>query len=125
MKILIPALLAVVILAFSSRTIEVVANSQEVSTIRIVTAFVTAYSPIEGCDDPDCIMASGKKVYEGAVACSRKIPLGTKVKIGADVYVCEDRLALRFDDRIDIFINDYQKAKEWGIQQRNVLFQNK
>lgn len=81
-----------------------------------VIKIVTAYSPKEGCDDPECIMASGKRVYEGAVACSRAIPLGTKIKVAGKIYTCEDRLAKRFDDRVDIFFEDYNEALRFGRQ---------
>lgn len=79
-----------------------------------VITSVTAYTPKETCGD--CIMASTKYVYDGAVACPRDIEFGTKVKIFDKVYTCEDRTALRYNGRYDIFMWDYYKAKEFGIK---------
>jgi len=78
---------------------------------KIVSATITAYC-LKG------IMASGKKVYRGAVACHRSIPLGTKLRIGDVIgYVCEDRLSKRYDDgRFDIWIFPCSEALEFGIQ---------
>lgn len=53
------------------------------------TAYITYYN------DSKNLMASGKRVYAGAVAVSdRTIPLGTKIKIGDKIYTVEDRTAL-------------------------------
>ena len=75
-------------------------------------AVITAYSPVETCGE--CIMASGKYVYDGAIACPRDLPFGTKIKIKGRTYICEDRTHIRFDGRFDIFMQDYWKAIEWG-----------
>ena len=45
-------------------------------------ATVMAYSELDSCHFPNCIMSSGKRAYIGAVACPRKYKLGTKVNIG-------------------------------------------
>jgi 3D (Asp-Asp-Asp) domain-containing protein len=79
--------------------------------------FVTGY-----CLNQDP-MASGKLVYDGAVACPRRIPLGTKVKIQGTEYVCEDRLAKRYDDRFDIWFTTCEQAINWGIQELEVTFE--
>lgn len=85
-----------------------------------IKAEVTMYSGIESCHYEGCPMASGRRAYVGAVACPRKYPLGTKVEIGGNAYVCEDRTALRYDGRFDIFAGfgreDYQRALRWGIK---------
>jgi hypothetical protein len=54
-------------------------------------------------------MASGKIVYEGAVACPRNLKLGTKVIIDGKTYTCEDRYATWLDatrgaPTFDIFV---------------------
>ena len=85
---------------------------------------VTAYSPQEGCDDPDSIMANGEVVHEGAAACPREIPLGTKIKIGNREFVCEDRLAREYDDRFDLFVWGYQEAKSFGVKNLLVEIKN-
>ena len=81
---------------------------------------VTAYSEIDSCHYANCIMASGKRAYIGAIACPRDIKLGTKIKIANKWYICEDRTALSLDGRFDIFMGygkkAYNKAIKFGKQ---------
>lgn len=70
-----------------------------------VHAYVTGYNTVPGqTDDTPCIAASGANICgrTDAVACPRHIPLGTYVTIRGQFYVCEDRLAKKFDRRFDI-----------------------
>jgi 3D (Asp-Asp-Asp) domain-containing protein len=82
------------------------------------TATVTAYCPCKKCCGPNAkgITASGKKAVEGiTIAASRSIPFGTKINIpGLGVRVVQDRLAKKYDDRIDVFFNDHEKALKFG-----------
>lgn len=98
-------------------------TATSLSGIRGVYADVTFYTPRETCPGGkkrNCQVAWRKIPLGGleegrTVTCPRKIPFGTAVRIfGADL-VCEDRTSLRFDDRFDIFIEDYALAKEIGI----------
>jgi len=69
-------------------------------------------------------MASGRSAYVGAVACPRKLPLGSKVKIAGKLLTCEDRTAKRFDGAFDIFQgygpDAQKKAIRWGKQNLEV-----
>ena len=78
-------------------------------------AVVTAYSSSsdETADDP-FITASGDRVRHGIVACSRDFPFGSKFLIDGQVYECLDRLARRFDDRIDIWMPSKEAAVNYG-----------
>lgn len=70
-----------------------------------VRAFVTGYNTIPGqTDATPCIAASGANICgrRDAVACPRRIGLGTVIEIRGTTYVCEDRLAKKFDSRFDI-----------------------
>ena len=70
-----------------------------------VRAYVTGYNTTPGqTDDTPCIAASGANICgrTDAVACPRRINLGTFLAIRGDIYVCEDRLAKKFDSRFDI-----------------------
>jgi len=70
-----------------------------------VRAHVTGYNTIPGqTDSTPCIAASGANICgrRDAVACPRRISLGTIVEIRGTTYVCEDRLAKKYDDRFDI-----------------------
>jgi hypothetical protein len=66
---------------------------------------VTGYNTIPAqTDSTPCIGASGANICgrRDAVACPRRISLGTVVEIRGTTYVCEDRLAKKYDDRFDI-----------------------
>ena len=70
-------------------------------------------------------MASGKKVYVGAVACPRSIKLGTKVEILGKTYVCEDRTAKwvekKFGPTFDIYSDKPTKELlKFGRRKLNV-----
>jgi hypothetical protein len=70
-----------------------------------VRAMVTGYNTTPGqTDDTPCIAASGADICgrHDAVACPRRIKLGTTVEIRGTTYVCEDRLAKKYDTRFDI-----------------------
>ena len=82
-------------------------------------ATVTAYCPCAIC----CgvmggtgITASGKPARQGVtVAASRKIPMGTRLRIeGVGVRVVQDRLATRYDDRVDVFFSSHAEAQRFG-----------
>src|SRR5438270_5726121 len=70
-----------------------------------VRAYVTGYNTVAGqTDSTPCIAASGANICgrRDAVACPRHINLGTIVEIRGTTYVCEDRLAKKFDNRFDV-----------------------
>jgi hypothetical protein len=72
---------------------------------RDVRAMVTGYNTVPGqTDDTPCIAASGADICgrHDAVACPRRIKFGTTVEIRGTTYVCEDRLAKKYDTRFDI-----------------------
>lgn len=72
---------------------------------REVRAMVTGYNTVPGqTDATPCIAASGADICgrHDAVACPRRIKFGTTVEIRGTTYVCEDRLAKKYDTRFDI-----------------------
>lgn len=78
------------------------------------------------CGKSDAIMASGKKVYIGAVACNW-FKFGTKLEIEGKVYIVEDRGAKSiFGTKkhpklaIDIYCPTHQEALNKGIQYKEV-----
>lgn len=84
---------------------------------QLILATVTAYtSRPEETDDTPTIMASGKTVYFGAAACGRKIKFGTRVRINRQIYICEDRLAKKYDNRFDIWMPTISDAKNFGVR---------
>jgi 3D (Asp-Asp-Asp) domain-containing protein len=87
-----------------------------------IHADVTAYSssPDETWGDP-FLTASGRRVFDGVVACPRRLPFGTQVLIGARTYTCWDRLHPKYDDRFDIWKPSKEEALEFG--RRRVIVQ--
>ena len=70
-----------------------------------IRAHVTGYNTVPAqTDSTPCIAASGANICgrRDAVACPRHISLGTVVEIRGTTYVCEDRLAKKYDSRFDI-----------------------
>jgi len=90
----------------------------------ITNLIVTAYC-CKVCCGPAAsgITASGVKPVQGiTVAASRQYKLGTKLTIQGytNRFVIQDRLARRFDNRVDVYFKDHQKAKEFGKQRLTV-----
>lgn len=80
------------------------------------TAEFSAYTA--SSDETDAyplVMASGKMVYVGAIACPRSMELGTKVEVrGLGVYTCEDRMNERYESNFDIFMVTKKEARDFG-----------
>ena len=90
----------------------------ENTPVLFVTA--TAYSSTEDqTDSSPFTMASGKRVYDGAIA-ANFLPMGTKVMLpethGRKVFTVEDRTHRRFSDRIDIWMETREEALQFGIK---------
>jgi hypothetical protein len=78
-------------------------------------AVVTAYSSARRqTSSHPRITASGKKVFDGVVACPRRFPFGTKVLIAGKIYECLDRLNLKYDSRFDIWKPNTRAARIFG-----------
>lgn len=87
---------------------------------------VTGYSSTESqTDDTPFIMASGKRVYDGAIACPRKYKFGQKVEITGKIYTCEDRKNIRYEsypeEWFDIWFESQELALNWGIEKLRVF----
>ena len=94
---------------------------------QIKKAYITKYT-LQETGFNDGIMASGKKVYVGAVAVSdRTISLGSKITIDNKQYTVEDRTAQWIHNRqgltVDIFSNNYQEALKFGKQLKTVIIE--
>jgi 3D (Asp-Asp-Asp) domain-containing protein len=79
-----------------------------------IVVTVTAYNENDN-NTPGTIMASGKKVYEGAVAYNN-VPLGTKIIIDNEEYVVEDRV--KWDNVVDIYKSNIDECNEFGVQKK-------
>jgi 3D (Asp-Asp-Asp) domain-containing protein len=96
-----------------------VGQAEPVVVIDLGEQTISAYSPKEGCTNPQCLMANGEVVHIGAVA-NNQYPLGTKVLIGGKNYVVKDRTAKRYSYRWDIFVDDYETAINFGLKSLTV-----
>jgi hypothetical protein len=70
-----------------------------------IQAYVTGYNTVAAqTSKTPCTAASGANICgrRDAVACPRHIDLGTIIEIRGAIYVCEDRLAKKYDTRFDI-----------------------
>lgn len=73
----------------------------------------TAYNAtVEQCGKADGITASGTYVTEGRTVACNDFPFGTKLLIGENVYVVEDRCG--YDGVVDIYFDDHRDAMSWG-----------
>ena len=95
----------------------------------ITNLIVTAYCACTICCGPNAkgITASGKRPIEGiTIAASRQYHFGTKVAINGHVYIVQDRLAKKYDNRVDIYFNRHSDAKKFGIGHYDVtIYENK
>ncbi len=86
------------------------------TTIRTVTAYS---STVDQCDDTPFITANGTHVRDGIVA-ANWLRFGTRVRIpemfGDKVFVVTDRMNTRFDDRLDIWMEERGDAVAFGLR---------
>ena len=71
----------------------------------VLYAHVTGYNTVPAqTDNTPCIAASGANICgrTDVIACPRSIKFGTIIEINGKMYVCEDRLARKYDSRFDI-----------------------
>lgn len=89
---------------------------EEVEEVEWTTSKFTSYSAGDGYT-PGTVMASGKTVYVGAVACPRNMPLGTVVEVkGYGDFICEDRKSLEHDGEFDIYSATVSDAIQFGVK---------
>lgn len=81
----------------------------------------SAYTASEDETDANpSIMASGKKVYKGAIACPRAVDFGSIVEIkDMGKFVCEDRMNIRYKNNFDIFMESKDEAMSFGRKTLN------
>lgn len=83
------------------------------------TARVTMYTCFElgGCN----VTRLGIWPYEGIVAVDpRVIPLGSTVWLeGLGIFLAADTGSAVYGNRIDVFVHDYHRAINWGVQYLN------
>lgn len=78
----------------------------------------TAYaSNVAQTDSSPCITASGTVVRKGVIA-TNFLPIGTKLRIGSEVFVVEDRMNSKYNGQkiIDIWYPSTSEAIDFGKQ---------
>jgi len=103
-------------------------NAIEASYSKAIKVTLTAYSsdPAQ-TDDTPCIAASGLDICntKQRIVAANFLPFGTKIKIpelfGDVIFVVQDRMHERFNDRIDILFPDKAAAKTFGLRKATVL----
>lgn len=87
-------------------------------TNSIVLAIVTAYTSHTGA-----ICANGHTPHINyTIAAPRNIPLGTCIRIEGftNDFIVEDRTALRFNGRFDIYMSSRKECLQFGKQKRKI-----
>lgn len=91
----------------------------------LTNCIVTAYCSCHLCCGSHSTLgltASGVKPVQGVtVAASRRIPLGTHIVIEGHEYIVQDRLARKYDNRVDIYFSSHKDALKYGLQHHNVI----
>lgn len=91
----------------------------------MTNAIFTAYCACTICCGPTApnLTAAGTKPIQGiTVAAGRKYPLNSPIYIhipgviNNKRYLISDRLHKKYDNRIDIYFNNHQQAKQFGIK---------
>lgn len=80
-------------------------------------ANVSAYtSRVAETDSTPHITASGERVFYGGVACPRRYKFGTKVLINGQLFICNDRMNIRYanGNKFDIWMAEYEDAIHFG-----------
>lgn len=84
----------------------------------VVYMDVSAYTPY----DSGTITASGDIPVEGVTVAMNDVPLGTIIEIDGKQYIVQDRCGM---DRVDIFMESYDAAIEWGVRHKEIIVYDK
>ncbi len=89
-------------------------------TYYVKTVPATAYNSVPGqTDDTPFITASGTHTRPGVIA-ANFLPIGTHLTIpdiyGDQVFIVEDRMNSRYDERIDIWMESVSDARQFGLK---------
>lgn len=91
---------------------------KEIKYIEVMATVYSYNSLPEQTDDTPFIMASGERVYDGALACPSYLTFGTNVLIEGRLYTCEDRMHTKYrtGNNFDIWMPLEEDSKEWGVK---------
>lgn len=88
--------------------------------VRSFRVTATAYSSTRAqTDSTPFISASGVHVFDGMIA-ANFLPFGAKVRLpdlyGDKQFVVLDRMNQRYSNRVDVWMDSYHKAKQFGVR---------
>ena len=133
--------IVILILAFNMPVKEVSTTNQQISLMviggdslmgineslspKMMKVVLTGYSSTtDQTDDTPFITASNTRTRDGIVA-ANFLAFGTKVQIpsifGDKVFTVEDRMAKKHSDKIDIWFPERYLAKNFGVQEAEVV----
>ncbi len=100
-------------------------GDNQLKHVKRIEVVLTAYSStFDQTDDSPFVTASNTRVRDGIVA-ANFLPFGTKIKIpdlfGDKIFVVEDRMHRRFNDRVDIWFSDRWSARQFGLQKAEII----
>lgn len=109
---------------YKAKQLQEVIDAHQASKIHIVD--ISAYTPrAKECDstpDVTAIMKKSRPGYTIAVSHDLKWMLGHRVYIyGYGVYVVEDLMNERYTNRVDIMMDDVEKALKFGVKHKQEL----
>jgi 3D (Asp-Asp-Asp) domain-containing protein len=95
-------------------------NPETGKPVNQIEVEITAYSSTKNqTDSTPFLSASGKHVYDGMIA-ANFLPFGTKIKIpelfGDKIFIVDDRMNKRYQNRIDIWHSNNTSAINFGIK---------
>lgn len=92
--------------------------AEVVPEVKWEVAEFSAYNPVfEQTDGSPYITASGERVSSAGIACPKRMKFGTRIEVkGMGIYVCNDTMAQRYQDKanFDLFFWDKAEAKAFG-----------
>jgi 3D (Asp-Asp-Asp) domain-containing protein len=99
---------------------KVAAVAKKLNFVAKGKVLVTAYSStIDQTDASPFTTANGSTVHVGTIACNF-LPFGTKVrfpeKFGDQIFVVEDRMNKRHNDKMDIWMESRAEALQFGVR---------
>lgn len=114
--------LALVSLGLILSSLQAQASNEIFISREAIYAEVTAYSSTpDQTDETPFITASGSTTQSGIIA-NNCLKFGTKVSIGDEIYIVQDRMNKRYDcSHYDIWFPDRSSALEWGRQKKDVI----
>lgn len=99
-------------------------------TTNLVIALVSAYCHCQACTGQWSrygLTASGARPQQGlTIAAPRSLPFGTLVQVpGLGWRTVQDRAALRYDSRFDVYFRKHSDAQKWGLRKLTLTIVSK